>query len=308
MTKDRLTYWDYVKAAFWRGPRAPLLGRMPVNQMALLAVGLLGLVNPGFWMAGAAAEVGYLALLSSNQRFQKLVQGEHLLGAQQQFDHKVQQTVNALPAEARDRFRRLLAECELILGIPSDLDSGQPGALADLRSGGLNQLLALFLRLLTSQQSILANLAQVDRGSLEQELARLRERLTTAEKDSALARSLAATLDIQTKRLANLQRAQDSLAVMDAELERIERQVRLIREESAVGASPEALSARLDAVTGTLAETSRWMDQNADLLGGLAADVLGSETRTLPRLDGAESDNPPTASPPPPRRGQRQRN
>ena len=49
-----------------------------------------------------------------------------------------------------------------------------------------------------------------------------------------LARSLKATLEIQEKRLANLETATNNLAVIDAELERIEQQVRLVREESAV--------------------------------------------------------------------------
>ena len=284
----------------------PLLGRMPFNQMLLVVFGLAGILNPGFWLAGAALETSYLALLSSNGRFQKLVQGEQLLKSQRRSDERIQDSVNALGPEARERYRRVLAECGMILGIAPALNKDGPGVLSDLRAGGLNQLLGLFLRLLTSRHIINNNLAQVDAESLAAELDGLKARLAKAQPDSPLARSLAATADIQTKRLANLEKAQTSLAVIDAELERIERQVRLIREETAVGGAPELLSSRLDAVSQTLAETTRWMDQNAELLGGLATDLLDSEAAALPQLEETPPDEP--APPPPRRRGQRQRN
>lgn len=304
MAKEELSYWDYVKAAFSRGPRVPLLGRMPVNQMMLVAFGALGVINPGFWLAGLAAEAAYLSLLSSNPRFQKLVQGERLLKVQRRFDDRVQQAVNRLAPESRDRYRRLLGECGRILGIAPTLHEDGSGTLADLRAGSLNQLLNLFLRLLTSRQVIQSNLSQVDRASLEEELRQLHARQEATEKESPLGRSLAATAEIQAKRLANLGRAEESLAVIDAELERIERQVRLIREETAVSGGPELLSTRLDAVSQTLAETSRWMDQNAELLGGLGSDLLDGPAAALPQL----ADSPPETPPPPPRRRQREGN
>ena len=89
--------------------------------------------------------------------------------------------------------------------------------------------------------------------------------------------------------------------MIDAELERVEQQVRLIREEIAVGGGPDQLSARLDAVTSTMAETTRWMDQNAELLGTLATD--DAEVGALPRLPEAPAATPPP--PPPPRARQK---
>ena len=71
--------------------------------------------------------------------------------------------------------------------------------------------------------------------------------------------------------------------MLDAELERIEQQVRLVREESAVSRSPEALSARLDAVSSTLSETSRWMDQHADLMTDLTSADLDDALPSVPR-------------------------
>ena len=295
MVGNTFTFWDYVKAAFTHRYHVPLLGKMPANQMALFAVATLGVVNPGFWFLGAAAELGYLAFLSSHSSFQKLVQGERLLLKQTGFEGKVQVAVAALSPESRARYGRLLRECGLILGITPATGQNDLGTLSDLRAGGLNQLLWLFVRLLTCREVIANNLSQVDRKSVEAEVDRLRERLVKAEKDSALARSLQATLDIQMKRLENLTTAVGSLEVIDAELERIEQQARLIREESAVSGGPEFLSARLDAVTSTLGETSKWMDQNAEFLGTLGGseDLDAAALPRLPQVQTALSPSPP---------------
>jgi hypothetical protein len=293
---EPLGYLDYVRAAWRYRPRVGWLGNMPLNKMALAVFALLGVVNPGFWLLGAAAELLYLGFLPSSERFQKLVQGERLLQRQAGWEGKVQQVAASLSPDSLARYRRLLGQCGLILGMSEKAAQESLGSLQDMRAGGLNQLLWLFLRLLSSREMIIGNLAQLDRATLEGDVARLKDRLALTPAESPLARSLQATLDIQSKRLENLNRARASLDVIDAELERIEQQVRLIREEIAVGGGPDQLSARLDAVSSTMAETTRWMDQNAELLGVLSSDDV--EAAALPRLPEA-----PAAAPPPPPRG-----
>ena len=203
--------------------------------------------------------------------------------------------------------------CREVLGLGAGAGEG---GLTDFRAGNLNQMLWLFLRLLASRESITDTLARVDRRQLEAGLESLkaRRRRRPATPRAPLARSLRATLEIQEKRLANLDTATNNLAVIDAELERIEQQVRLVREESAVSRSPEALSARLDAVSSTLSETSRWMDQHADLMTDMTSvDIDASSMPSLPRtpaepsLEPEESEEPTTPRPPRPRAGQRQR-
>jgi hypothetical protein len=36
---ERLSYWDFVKAAFWRPVRSRVLGAMPLTHMLLVAFG-----------------------------------------------------------------------------------------------------------------------------------------------------------------------------------------------------------------------------------------------------------------------------
>ena len=78
MAGEPLSYWDYVKAAFWRPARSRVLGAMPLTQMLLVSFGLAGFVNPGFWLLGLAATVAFVGGRSSSERFQKLVEAERL--------------------------------------------------------------------------------------------------------------------------------------------------------------------------------------------------------------------------------------
>jgi hypothetical protein len=73
MATERLGYWEFLKAAFWKPVRSRVLGAMPLTQMLLVTFGLAGLVNPGFWLLGLAAIVALVGGRSASERFQKLV-------------------------------------------------------------------------------------------------------------------------------------------------------------------------------------------------------------------------------------------
>src|SRR5262245_12186907 len=252
---------------------------MPLTQMLLASFGIAGFINPGFWLLGMAGVVAFVGGRSASERFQKLVEGERLLARAGTAEDKLKAAYDRLQPGSQSRYRALVVVCREVLG----LGTGE-GNLGDFRAGNLNQMLWLFLRLLASREAITDTLARIDRRQLEAGLESLKSRVAAAsDPEGALARSLRATLEIQEKRLTNLDAATNNLAVIDAELERIEQQVRLVREESAVSRSPEALSARLDSVSSTLSETSRWMDQHADLMTDLTSADLDDAMPTIPR-------------------------
>jgi len=313
LAPERLSYWDYVKAAFWKPVRSRVLGAMPLTQMLLASFGIAGFINPGFWLLGMAGVVAFVGGRSASERFQKLVEGERLLARSGTAEEKLKAAYERLQPASQSRYRALVVVCREVLGLGGGTSEG---GLGDFRAGNLNQMLWLFLRLLASREAITDTLARIDRRQLEAGLESLKSRVAaTTDPEGALARSLRATLEIQEKRLANLDTATNSLAVLDAELERIEQQVRLVREESAVSRSPEALSARLDAVSSTLSETSRWMDQHADLMTDLTSADLDDALPSVPRtpVDTAaepvapEEPEDKTPRPPRPRTGQKQR-
>lgn len=310
MAGERMSYWDYVKAAFWKPVRSRVLGAMPLTQMLLVSFGLAGLVNPGFWLLGLAGVVALVGGRSASERFQKLVDAERLQARKVNAEDRMKLAYDRLQPSSQARYRALVVVCREVLGLGAA--TGEAG-LTDFRAGNLNQMLWLFLRLLASRESITDTVARVDRRQLESGLESVRARVASAgDPEGALARSLRATLEIQEKRLANLDAATNNLAVIDAELERIEQQVRLVREESAVSRSPEALSSRLDAVSSTLSETSRWMDQHSDLMTDMTSlDLDAASVPQLPRsasespLEPEEEEEPRRPRPPRPRVGER---
>jgi hypothetical protein len=307
MAGEPLSYWDFVKAAFWRPMRSRVLGAMPLTQMVLVSFGLAGFFNPGFWLLGLAGMVAFVGGRSASARFQKLIEAERIAARAGNAEDRMKAAYDRLEPGSQARYRALVVVCREILGLGAPAGEG---GVADFRAGNLNQMLWLFLRLLASRESITDTLARVDRRQLDAGIANLKSRLGAAgDPEGPLARSLKATLEIQEKRFANLDTATNNLAVIDAELERIEQQVRLVREESAVVASPEALSARLDSVSSTLSETSRWMDQHAELFTDMAtADLDAGKVPALPRApEEPEEPEEQAPRPPRPRIGQRQR-
>jgi hypothetical protein len=281
---DYPSYGDFLKEAFGWRTKVPGLGRMPINQLALAAFAVLGIANPGFWFLGAAAEIGYLVLKSTSPRFQALVRAQQLMADKESYSERVHRAVGRLSDESQARYRRLLVECRQIQGIADVQDEAALSGVRDLRGSGLNQLLWIFLRLLNSRQILDENILRVDREAIAHEIGKLETRVGAAAGNPALERSLKGTLEIRRKRLENLDNAARSRNVIEAELERIEQQVFLIREEAAVTGKAELLSQRLDSVTRTLTETNSWMEQNAEIFGEMGADPLGSAPADLPEV------------------------
>jgi hypothetical protein len=301
---SQYSFGDYLKEAFgWRW-RVPLLGRMPINAIGIGAFAVAGIANPGFWLLGVALEVAYVIGLASSDRFQKVVQANRQYAQKETFEQKMEKAFNRLSPPSKGRYQRLYEACGRTLGITEALQEDDLASMRGLRSGGLTQLLAIFLRLLTSRELIGETLSRIDRVKVEEESRQLEERLAKEAPESPLRRALQGTLDIQKKRLENFHRAEQSKVLIDAELERIEQHVVLIGEEAATTGNAEDFTSKLDSVTSALSETNRWLEQNAALFGSMDSDPVlsGAAGAELPRLPSmaAESMPPPPPPPPPP--------
>jgi hypothetical protein len=301
---SQYSFGDYLKEAFgWRW-RVPLLGRMPINAIGIGAFAVAGIANPGFWLLGVALEVAYVIGLASSDRFQKVVQANRQYAQKETFEQKMEKAFNRLSPPSKGRYQRLYEACGRTLGITEALQEDDLASMRGLRSGGLTQLLAIFLRLLTSRELIGETLSRIDRVKVEEESRQLEERLAKEAPESPLRRALQGTLDIQKKRLENFHRAEQSKVLIDAELERIEQHVVLIGEEAATTGNAEDFTSKLDSVTSALSETNRWLEQNAALFGSMDSDPVlsGAAGAELPRLPSmaVESMPPPPPPPPPP--------
>ncbi|HEY7685749.1 MAG TPA: hypothetical protein VH833_06525 [Gemmatimonadales bacterium] len=263
-------FWQLVRAAFNARPFGMLV---PPNWIGVAAVGLLGLVNPGFWVIGAGVELGYLSLLVSNQRFRRAIGTRREAGKERDWEGKVDELLARLSEPDRRRYAALAARCRTILAHPAG-DAPVPGALSQDES--LSRLVWLYLKLLLARQLIARVLspdANPSSGDIDRQIADLQARLKQTELTAELRRSLTGQLEILTQRRAQRVEAKEKLAYLDAECTRIEQQVELLREQAALSADPEVLSRRIDDVTGTLGSTAQWVREQQQLYGA-AEDML----------------------------------
>jgi hypothetical protein len=284
MPTAELTFWDYVRAAFNRRPAIRGLGEMPWNKIALGALGILGIGNPGFWLLGLGGELLYLYLLATNPRFQALVRAEKLQAAQASAEDRVSAWLAELSETAQRRFQVLRAKCDEVQTITETIQAGGLASLDETRWRGLDELLWLFLRLQLSLEVLARQLGQTNRRTLEAEVAALEQELAASpELPERLKKSKTSLLELKRKRLENFARAAEARQIIEAELQRIEQQVELLREEAAIARSPEVLSTKIDAITGSLDETNSWMRQHEDLLTDLSVDTATEPPRLLTR-------------------------
>jgi len=264
-------FWDYVRRAFHAKVAIRGLGSVAFNKWLLAGIGILGIGAPPLWLLGLGLEVLYLYWLATNPRFRKIVDAEDTGVEQAAWSRRVAELTARLDRRSRERLDRLAEKCRGIQTISSVLETPVP-PLEDAKRSGMDQLIFMYLRLLVFRATIDANFPEGERDKLRREVERLERELAVPAIPEPVRKSKLGTVEIQKRRLENLERAAEQQATIESELERIEQQVELIREDTAMNREPIALTTRIDQVVGTLAETSDWMKRNADLLGEVGED------------------------------------
>jgi hypothetical protein len=271
--------WDYVKAAF---NARPLGMPVPPNWLGLGAVGMLGLINPGIWVIGAGVEIGYLVWLAHNRRFRHVVDARSLDRTNSELTGKVEQQIASLDEFDLIRYRNLELRCRGIIEQQAKAAGENPALSA--QSEGLNRLLWIFLRLLCTRASISAigGDDRKDRIHMEERVRTLEKQIADPAIGEDLRKSLAGQLDIVQQRLRKRQEANDKLAYLKAEIERIEEQVELIREQAMLANDAQSVSERIDQVAATLGGTNDWIREQQHIYGQVE-DLITSAPPLLAR-------------------------
>jgi hypothetical protein len=263
----KLGFWQYLKAAFSARPFGMLV---PPNWIGLALFGLLGIMNPGFWVIGAGLELGYLGALVTNGRFQRAIAARKSAVSEDQWSGKVEELVGKLSESDQRRYVALLARCRSILE-----QQGQAGDAAmtqglESQNASLSRLAWLYLRLLMMRQAIDKVLVdETDPGNrrLQGRIGDLQKRLADESINEDLRRSLTSQLEILEQRMAQRSEGAGKLAFLEAELTRIHEQVELIREQAVLSTDPELLSQRIDEIATTLGGTSQWIRDQQQVYG-----------------------------------------
>lgn len=280
------SFWELVLEAFHRRPAVKGLGPVPWNKVALAATAILGFGNPGFWLLGIAGELAYLYLSATNDRFRSLVRAKRLEGERTTTEQQIETWLAELSPGGRRRFEALTANCRQVQKVYETLRPGGLSVIDEQRWRGLDQLLWLFLRLSVSLELLERQMGSVDPAGLQQEVDALRAEIAAlAPASEALRKSKQSLLELKVRRLENLGRAGEARQILASELQRVEQQVELLREEAAMSRNAESLSARIDSVAGTLSENDSWMRQHEEFLSDLGVESNVAAPQILGRAE-----------------------
>ena len=246
--------WRYFQKAFWARPQIPGLGRVPVNALLLAGFGILGFGHEAFWFMGAGLEAAYLAALVTNERFRAWVDAVHLETAATPESSESQAILPTLSKARQDRHRKVQSTIEETFRYYRKSDVGE--VLVETNRAALDQLSLFHLKLLAAEQGLDDLRESTKEETLRKEIAQVRRELGYEKITPTLRTSKQATLNILEKRLANLERRGQSLAEIEGDLERIEAQVELARENAAMGSQPETVSANIRLASRLLDETT----------------------------------------------------
>lgn len=242
---------DYLKKAFWVGPNVPGLGRLPVNALATLGFGILGLGHPAFWLLGAGLEAGYLALVATDARFQRWVDRQRRTAAAPETATLRQDLVQRLGKQAGARLLALEQKCERIVEIARESHAGD-FEIASAREA-LGRLSWIHLKLLVARQHLESSRLHASEADLQRKIVDLeREISASAEAPSSLRSSQAATLKLLQQRLQNLENCEVTLKQVDSDLARIEAQVDLALESATARGGGAVIAADLELASQTL--------------------------------------------------------
>jgi len=228
-------------------------------------------------LAGAA-EIAYLALLSSNARFQNLavaLEDAPEAAAESPPEGSAADVLAVLPPADRARYQRLSDLCTRLRRL-SVGDAGQePLGIPDLQLENIDRLLRIYLRLLAGKTNLERFFATVDPGELQRDLARARERLALleAEEDDDSPRTakrretVLDTIATIEKRQENYRLVQENHDSIVLELERLHTKIAGIAEMGIDRQDAASVGREIDLVTSSVAETERTMREIEDLAG-----------------------------------------
>ena len=225
-----------------------------------------------------------------------------------QFKRRREAMLNALSSPLRERYHLLARVCRDIEKAAAETD--EFNLSADTRLRKIDELMWMYLRLLSMQQSLQTFLETEQREDLAGCVTEAEEEMRALEAEvKSLGDSAAAVtkqrllesrrdrLDVLRKRMQRVDEAESNLELVLAEQERLSEQVKLIRADALATKSASAVSARIDASVEHLNETNKWladMDQFRDLAGDLpmVPSRIGFESGPPPRPTSSQSARP----------------
>jgi hypothetical protein len=255
----------------------------------------------------AAAELTYLAGLSSQSRYQAAIDARAHAEARGEPDgrqsaqaqsaagsarDRIVEVLKSLAEDRRARFLRLRARCVEMTRIANAVrgETADPsGASAELRQPALDRLLWVFLKLLMSDQAIARFLQAADEPQILHSILDLQDRIKRREAslpeaeraDDRILRSLQDSLTTAELRKDNIAKAKGNAEFVAAELDRLENKIQAVTEMAVSHSDPDEMSSRIDAIAEGISQTEQTIRELQSITGMAAQEetpaILGAD-------------------------------
>ena len=262
--------------------------------VAFLSANLLGLI-----VGGTLYTLGWLHL-PDMPFFRRWVDRRHEVARRAAEVQKVADFVrrrdallDSLTPSRRERYSRLAVVCRDIEVASADNPLASPDPASDPRLRKLDELMWTYLRLLGIEESLeqfleterredlpaILEAAQTEAASLTAEVDALKaKRDNSLETRQRYLGSRLERLEVLRKRQQRIQQAQENLALVMSEQDRLDQQIKLIRADAVATKNAEALTARIDATVEHLDQTNKWLSE-LDEFKDLVPDMPSTELR-----------------------------
>jgi hypothetical protein len=264
----------------------------------------------------AGVELIILALVSGNQRFQRLVRArvsqDEDQAAAQRTQKEAGEMLKDLPGPEQQRYRALQGLAAEIRQNYKALDSSSQMLVEELVRK-LDFLLSFYLRMRYSLMRYHAYFSTTDPERIQERMAMLEHEMTAGPE--RIQQIKARTRVVLEKRLDRYQKALENRQLVEAQTETVEEVLQLLRDQSYSMRDPRTITAQLDGLVSSAEDTERGVrdleelmaiekdallpaaeDIEAELEAGRPAASRAAEAPPIPRL---REVPPPAASTPP---------
>ncbi len=255
---------SFVKAAF----------NVQYNWIALAGFGALALVSGTVvpLILAGGLELMYLATVSQNSRFQRLVRSWKFAEEQQAREQKLGDMLRQLPSDMQSRYINLAQVCGSIRSNYSQLSSTSQIFVQQMDSR-LQGLLNGYARLLNAAAQQRQYLKTSDSDSIKKEIAALQQRLS---QDPPRVQEInKKRIEILGKRVEKYQKILENRQVVDAQCSAVEDVLQLVRDQSVTMRDPQQVSDQLANLVHDVEQTEQTVQQVEAIFSNLAPDMEG---------------------------------
>jgi len=256
-------FFKYVRSAFLYHWNLLVLG-------SLTALGFISGRPDVVLPVTIAGELVYLALLSSNKRYQDIVDGLASGKKDRAASKKVKgpsSIVSKLGPEDRKQFNKLYSMCMELKAISEDFrinGETESFGVTELQMENVNRLLWIYLKLLYTKTLMDKYFRTINKQEILDRIGRSQEKLKaldgntdpTMEKHR---KALRDTIKTSEKRLANYESAVSNHNFIELELDRLQGKITSIAEMGINRQESEQISSEIDIVSSSVLQTEQTM-------------------------------------------------